>query len=258
MLAQVSVLPSFLGLNTLFLFVNIRFCLSTMCWCTFELFPPFAIVNSVALNICVQVSECFLYFVLITLKENFLIKLFFLSIHICLLPKVWSGSSKRDEQKTDNRQVLLDQPSCTNVLQILLRKDLVSLKPTTQRGQRSDPESIRASCSPHWTSLGMMPALLRSEAVQWPIAKKSLCSALWANQTPELNLCTSSVLSSLIFSSATWWHQLKSCSLPRQANKCSFVSDYCLVVFVSFLLMVLTKVGNSKQLPHWWRLYSWK
>ena len=86
MLVQVSVLPSFLGLNTLFLFVNTRFCLSTMCWCTFELFPPFAIVNSVALNICVQVSECFLYFVLITLKENLPIKLFFLSMHICLLP----------------------------------------------------------------------------------------------------------------------------------------------------------------------------
>ena len=151
-------------------------------------------------------------------------------------------------EETDNRRVLLDQSSCTNVLQILLRKDLVSLKPTTQRGQRSDPESIRASCSPQWTSSGMVPALLRSEAVQWPVAKKSLCSALWANQTPELNLCTSSVLSSLIFSSATWRHQLKSCSLPRQANKCSFVSDYCLVVFVYFLLMVLTKVGT------WYRI----
>ena len=173
---------------------------------------------------------------------------------------------KEMSEETDNRRVLLgqsrwvlfDQPSCTNVLQILLRKDLVSLKPTMQRGQRSDPESIRASYSPQWTSSGMVPALLRSEAVQWPIAKKSLCSALWANQTPELNFCTSSILSSLIFSSATWRHQLKSCSLPRQANKCSFVSDYCLVVFVYFLLMVLTKVGNSKQLPHWWRLYSWK
>ena len=86
MLAQVSVLPSFLGLNSLSLCVNTRFCLSTMCWCIFELFPPFAIVNSMALNICVQVSECLLYFVLITLKENLLIKLFFLSIHICLLP----------------------------------------------------------------------------------------------------------------------------------------------------------------------------
>ena len=190
MLAQVPVLPSFLGLNTLFLFVNTRFCLSTMGWCTFELFPPFAIVNSVALNICVQVSECPLYFVLITLKENFLTKLFFLSIHICLLPRslVWQFQ-KRWAKRQINRRVLLDQPSCTNVLQILLRKDLVSLKPTMQRGQRSDPESIRASCSPHWTSLGMMPVLLRSEAVQWPIAKKSLCSVLWANQTPELRIC---------------------------------------------------------------------
>ena len=66
--------------------------------------------------------------------------------------------------------------------------------------------------------------------------------------TRTQNLCTSSILSSLIFSSATWWHQLKSCSLPRQANKCSFVSDYCLVVFVYFLLMVLTKVGT------WYRI----
>ena len=104
---------------------------------------------------------------------------------------------KEMSEETDNRRVLLgqsrwvllDQPSCTNVLQILLRKDLVSLKPTMQRGQRSDPESIRASCSPHWTSLGMMTVLLRSEAVQWPIAKKSLCSVLWANQTPELRIC---------------------------------------------------------------------
>lgn len=62
MLAQVSALPSFLGLNSLSLCVNTRFCLSTMCWCTFELFPPFAIVNSVALNICVQVSECLFIF----------------------------------------------------------------------------------------------------------------------------------------------------------------------------------------------------
>ena len=66
--------------------------------------------------------------------------------------------------------------------------------------------------------------------------------------TRTQNLCTFSALSSLTFSSATWRHQLKSCSLPRQANKCSFVSDYCLAVFVYFLLMVLTKVGT------WYRI----
>lgn len=38
-------------------------------------------------------------------------------------------------KETDNRQVLLDQPSCANVLEILLRKDLVSWRPTAQRGQ---------------------------------------------------------------------------------------------------------------------------
>lgn len=54
-------------------------CVLTYIWVV----PTFAIVNSVALNICVQVSECLLYFVLITLKANLLIKLFFLSIHIC-------------------------------------------------------------------------------------------------------------------------------------------------------------------------------
>lgn len=151
-------------------------------------------------------------------------------------------------EETDNRRVLLDQPSCTNVLQILLKTDLISLRSTTQRGQRSDPESIRASCSPPWTSSGIVPALLRSEAVQWPIAKKSLCSACepTRHQNSEFVYLLCSVLTDLF--KCRWRHQLKSCSLPRQANKCSFVSDYCLVVFVYFLLMVLTKVGT------WYRI----
>lgn len=106
----------------------------------------------------------------------------------------------------------------------------------------------------------MVPELLRSEAAQQPVAKKSLQPALGASRTPELRIPLGLVFLlpfalSLVLSSTTWRHQLKLClsdvMLPSQAsNKGSFVSGYHLVVFVYFLLMILIKVGNSEQLPH--------
>lgn len=136
--------------------------------------------------------------------------------------------------ETDNSG-LTDQPSCTNVLEILLRKDLVSWRPTAQRGQGSDPECIRAHAA--------HPGYLRNGACTFkePSSAMANCkeeftlSLVSQPDTRTQNLCTFSALSSLTFSSATWRHQGKSCSFPdKQINAALFQITVWWSLFISF------------------------
>lgn len=154
-----------------------------------------AIVCNVAMNISVQVFVLVSHILLCYNCEGHPvhIRFVFLGTHACsyaFRPKknrnFGLAVPKEMSDGMGGQWVLLDEVSCPNVLLMPLRQGFWWLQ-TAHICHLRTTAHVWASAT-HLDLLGMVPALSRSEPVQWSIAKRRSLSALGTSQRPELRL----------------------------------------------------------------------